>query len=47
MGSMVMNDKTPKGDGNFISEIASKIMVNKVMNDKTPKGDGNSKKGIH
>ena len=36
-----MNDKTPKGDGNFLVSVTSTTMLILVMNDKTPKGDGN------
>ena len=37
----VMNDKTPKGDGNFKISIFKTNVYMIVMNDKTPKGDGN------
>ena len=38
--NIVMNDKTPKGDGNVIT-FFQVIAIYFVMNDKTPKGDGN------
>ena len=40
-GKRVMNDKTPKGDGNSLSVGIVKPTDFSVMNDKTPKGDGN------